>query len=131
MGILDLSAEAEIYFIDNWTETPLSSIQFPDRQFKTDGLDKYIELNFAPTLNTLIGVNGTTQGRTEYSGITIVNCYHKTKKLGLDLADKTGEFLNGVELPLNIRLGTPQYEPPLDMGNDFWMIRVTVEINQC
>jgi hypothetical protein len=127
MGLLDMSAEIEVYFIDNWSDTV---VQFPDRDFDTDSLDEYIELNFAPTQNILNGFNGTSQGRIQYNGMSLIGCYHKNKKKALELADTVGAFLNGKELPYNINIGIPQPKEAIDLGNDFWLVRVLFTVKQ-
>lgn len=136
MGLLEMSAECEYEFINNWntfTSPDVIVVQYPDRQsIGKDTLDEYIELNFIGLDDDLIGADGTTTGRVEYAGKFYVSCYHRRKKLALDLADKVTTFLRGKELPKNVNImSNAQNSPTPDLDNDFYRIDVSFDIRQC
>ena len=127
MALLEMSAECEIYFTDNWIAT---DIQLPDTDFDYSSLDSFISINFYPTVNELIGHDGTSTGRTAYYGMSSIFCYHKKKKLALKLADDVKAFFNGQSLPKDIYIGTGQDKPAIDLDNGFYEARVNFEVSQ-
>jgi len=127
MGLLELAAEPEIYFTTNWTDT---DIELPDTEFDYDGLDTYISIDFAPTVNDYTGMDGTSTGRIASYGLYSVYCYHKKLKLALDLADDIKTFFNGIELPKDIHVGIGQDKPAIDLENGFFESKVNFELKQ-
>lgn len=124
---LDITAELQLYFRDNWTETPL---KLPDFPFDDTGIDKWIAISYAPIINSIIGCNGTTTGRLNYNGLFSVYCYSELRMNTYDLADKVTAFLAGVVLPLNIRVGIAQHGQVHDLDTDLFELQVTFEIDQ-
>ena len=135
MPILEMSAEIEKEFIDNWdtfTSPDVIPINFPDRHFSSDSLTQYIALQFNALQDDVIGFNGTTSGRVEYAGVIKIACYHKTKKLCLKLADTVTDFLRGKELPLGIKIsGNSTPSSTKDLDNDFFELIVSFDVRQC
>ena len=124
--LLDMSAECEIYFQNNWTAT---SIEFPDMTLPTTSLDSYISLNFYPITNQRIGVDGTSNGRIAYHGMSQVLCYHKSKKLALKLADDIKTFFQGQQLPKDINVDIGIDYPAIQLDT-FFECKVTFRVSQ-
>jgi len=125
---LDMSAESEIYFLANWTDT---LIDLPEKALATDGLIEWIALNYLSLPSDLIGFNGTTTGRIEYTGTLYVTCYNKSKKLCLGLAGDVEDFFEGLELPLGITVGIAQYGEMQDLDNNYYGIDVSFRLTKC
>lgn len=125
--LLEQVAECEIYFIDNWTATP---IQLVDKDFDYTGLDTWISLMYYPVLNERIGFDGTTHGRVMGTGIQAVFCYHKKQKLAIKLADDVKAFFSGKELPkdIHVDIGIDNNHTTLDNG--FYEVRVNFLVTQ-
>jgi hypothetical protein len=128
MGILDIEAELETYFINNWSTTTIKIID--DKNFSYDGLTEWISLGFVPNQNKLIGFNGTTTGRQSQNGIIIVSCYHTVEKQVLALADTINEFLAGVRLPTDIWIDVGQPKQATNLDNGWWEVQVIFSVTQ-
>jgi len=127
-SLLEISAQMEIYFRDNWIITP--DIQYPDTDFNYDGLITWIALQTNPALLTQIGMDGTTTGRESLTALGTVYCYHTNMKKAIDLADDVKDFFTGVALPSDIRVNYAQYDPPQKLDNGFWEVKLNFEIVQ-
>jgi len=127
MALLDMEAECEIYFTTNWTDT---SIQLPDAPFDYSALTSWVAINFYPTVNDQIGMDGTTSGRIAHYGLSSIFCYHKKKKLALKLADDIKTFFNGQELPKDIHVDIGIDKPVVDLENGWWEAKVNFEVKQ-
>jgi hypothetical protein len=127
-SLLEISAETEIYFRDNWIITP--DIQYPDIDFDYDGLSTWIALDTAPVFLEQIGMDGTSTGREAMTALSSVFCYHTNKKLGIKLADDVKNFFTGLDLPKDIRVNYAQYNPPNKLDNGFWSVKVNFEVIQ-
>jgi hypothetical protein len=122
MGLLQLEAECEIYFKNNWT---LTDIQLPNKVFDYDNKTSWIALSFNPTINQRM-----SSDRILYNGLSSVFCYHEEKKLALKLADDVESFFNCKELPFDIRVDIAQFKPPIDLDIGFWEVKVNFEVTQ-
>lgn len=126
MALLDMAAETETYFADNWIAT---QIEYPDSTLDTTGLDTYINLNFAPVTNERIGFNGTAVGRKAHYGMSQVLCYHTNKKLAMKLADDVKTFFEGQSLPKDIYIDIGIDYAAVDLTT-FWESKITFLVTQ-
>jgi len=122
MSLLECSAEPEIYFQENWTQT---GVDYPDSNFSYDGINSYISISYSPLLNTEIG-----GCRVKREGLCSVRCYHKTRKLSLKLADDVKEFFSNVALPKHINIGIGVDIPAVDLENDWHEATVVFDLTQ-
>jgi len=106
MPLLEMSAECETYFIDNWTDT-----------------------DFFPVTNEQIGFDGTTVGRKAHYGISQVLCYNKNKKLAMKLADDVKLFFDGQELPEDIHVDIGIDHIAINLET-FWECKITFLVKQ-
>lgn len=127
MALLQMAAETEIFFKNNWTDT---TIQYQDTTFDYNGLTSWVSIKFFPTVNEKIGMDGTSSGRVASFGLCSIFCYHKKQKLSMKLADDVKAFFNGKELPLDIRVDIGQDKSTIDLDNGFYETRVNFEIAQ-
>ena len=77
----------ETLFVDNWTETP---IHFEGMDFKSDGIDRWVNLLYQPR-SGLISSYGQT---TTLNGWVHVVCWGDTPKAVEELADKIVAFMS-------------------------------------
>ena len=126
-SLLEVSAEVEIYFRDGWTDT---AIQYPDASFEYDGLSTWIAIDVNPVFNEQIGMDGTSTGRESLTAQASVFCYRRSKKLAIKLADDVKSFFSGIDLPKDIRVNYAQYNPPNELDNGFWEIKLNFDVVQ-
>ena len=126
-SLLEVTAEAEIYFLDNWTDT---EIQYPSTDFEHSDTEEWIAIDTYPLLLSCVGLDGTTKGRTMLECQTRIFCYHRVLKEAIALADDVKDFFNGVALPKDINVGLAQYSSPVDLGNGFYEVKVLFDITQ-
>ena len=124
---LEITAELQIYFMNNWTETPL---KLPDFPFDDTDIPKWISISYAPIVNDIIGCNGTTTGRLNYNGLFSVYCYAESRMDVFKLADSVSTFLNGKQLTKNIRVGIGQHNSVLDLDSNLFELKVLFEVDQ-
>ncbi len=126
-SLLEVTAESEIYFTDNWTDT---EIQYPNTDFEYVDLDTWIAIDTYPALLSCSGLNGTTTGRTMLECQTRIFCYHRKLKDAIALADDVRDFFSGVALPKDINVNVAQYSSPVDLENGFFEVKVIFDIIQ-
>lgn len=126
-SLLEISAEVEIYFKDNWVST---NIQYPDTRFNYDGLSTWIAVDVNPVFIEQIGMDGTATGRESMSTLAHIFCYHRDKKPAIKLADDVKGFFTGIDLPKDIRVNYAQYNPPNELDNGFWEVKVNFDVVQ-
>ena len=122
MSLIQMSAECEKYFLDNWSSTP---IHRQDTNFEYDSLDKWIALAFNPTINQRLGSD-----RILHNGLQSVFCYHRKRILAIKLADEVATFFKCKDLPYDIRVDIGQYGNPTDIDNGFWEVKVNFAVAQ-
>lgn len=124
---LEITAELQLYFMNNWTETPL---KLPDFPFDDTSIDKWIAISYDPVRNDIMGCNGTTTGRLNYMGLFRVYCYAERRMDCYKLADSVSTFLNGKSLPKNIEVGIAQHSSVVDLDTNLFEMKVSFTVNQ-
>lgn len=127
MSLLEINAELELYFMNNWTASPLKISDFP---FDDTGIDKWIAISYDAIQNTIMGCDGTTTGRINQSGLLRVYCYAERRMIVNQLADEVATFLNGKSLPKNIEVGIGQHSSVIDLDSNLFELKVSFEVNQ-
>ena len=129
MASQEISAQTEIYFKDNWTQTPLEYITLSEA-LDTSEMDEYISIKyFSLPLNRVIGMNGAN-GRKAYHGYLRVLCYQRDEALALGLADDVCTFFDCKQLPSDITVSIGQDEESVDMDNGWFEVELTFDIVQ-
>jgi len=123
MSALSCSAECEIYFKDNWVDTPL---HIDDVAFENDNYEKYIRLNYINDGSDLVGI----QCSRDTFGYLQVFCYHKIKKLSLGLSDDIKEFFDNIDLPKDIHSKDGQQYPTQELENGYFVTLVQFRIEK-
>lgn len=129
---LDIAAEIQIYFIQNIASLGLNitQLKIAGMPFDDNSVNEWIELSYQPIYNKLIGFNGTTTGRLNYSGLLNVYCRNEVRMNCFKMADDVSSFLNGKILPLDIRVGIGQHGQILDLESNLFEIKVSFDIEQ-
>lgn len=127
MGLLNISAKLDQYMIQNYT-TPLN-INLADVPFDDSDKDSWISVRFNPTGADLIGLDGTTQGRQELSGLYTVRCYAQYRKTSLMVADEVKELLDGLVLD-SIYLDNGIPIPPIELDGDIWETTINFRLSE-
>jgi len=123
-----ISAEAEVYFKNNWTQTALEYITLL-APLDTSTLDEYISIRYFSVLNTRAGMDAVGN-RIQTNGYLRVMVYQKKEILALGLGDDVKEFFSNKALPYDINVDMGQDYPVLDMGKGFLEIKGTFDISQ-
>lgn len=129
---LDIAAELQIYFIQNIADLGLAinQLKISGMNFDDSNVSEWIEINYSPVFNQLIGLNGTTTGRIESTGLISVYCRNEIRMNCYKMADDVSTFLNGKVLPLDIRVGIGQHNPIVDLESNLFELKVTFEVSQ-
>lgn len=125
-SLIDCKAELVIFTQNNWVSTPY---KLPDFPFDDNGVDKWIEVAFAPIDNQIIGY-GDGVGRINYKGNFIVWCRAERLDNCYILADEVVSVFANKSLPLNIEIGIPQFSPIRDLESELYELKVSFEVNQ-
>jgi len=130
MASQEISAETEIFFKDNWTQTPLEYITLSE-PLDTSDMDEYISIKyFSLPTNRVIGLDGGN-GRKTSQGYLRVMCYQRSEIKALGLADDVCTFFDCKQLPKDISVGIGQDEAVIDMTNNWYEVKLTYDITQC
>ena len=125
MSALQRTAEVEIYFKENWTDTP---IHIPDSYppFENNNFEKYIMLDVINDGSHLVGYNTPEYGYS-YAKVT---CYHKVKKLSIKLSDDVKTFFDNKELPQDIHVKDGQQYPTARLENGYFCTVIQFRVKQ-
>lgn len=117
MSLLNISAKLDQYVIQNYSN-PLN-VNMADVPFDDSNKDTWISIRFNPTGANLIGLDGTSQGRQELSGLYTVRCYANYRKTSLSIADEVKLLLDGLQIDsLYLENGEPT--PPIELDGNIW-----------
>lgn len=123
MSLIEVVAETEKYFIDNWTNTPLR-LEGTSYEFNGAITDEYIEVRYVPSSNE------TIMDRKLSYGILQVYCYHKIKNQAVIIADEVKDFIGDTYLPQSVRVQHGQDVMLQELDTGFWLSVVHFEVQQ-
>lgn len=123
MSLIEIVAETEKYFIDNWTNTPLR-LEGTSFEFNGSITDEYIEVRYVPSSNE------TIMDRKLSYGILQVYCYHKIKNQAVIIADEVKDFIGDTYLPQSVRVQHGQDVMLQELDTGFWLSVVHFEVQQ-
>lgn len=123
MSLIQLVAETQTYFIDNWTDTPLKIDDVPN-PFNGAINDEYIEVKYVPEDNKCL------MGRVTSFGTLQVQCYNKSKIKAVLLADKVKDFISEKDLPQRIRVNYGDDVMITELDNNYWLVVLHFPVSQ-
>lgn len=123
MSLIQIIAEIEKYFIDNWTNTPFR-LHGTNYKFGGDITNEYIEVRYVPNNNEDV------TGRQLAYGILQVYCHHKVKNQAVIIADEVKEFIGNRYLPQSVRIMHGNDVMIQELDNDFFLSVVHFDVQQ-
>lgn len=127
MGLLNISAKLDQYVIQNYSSP--ANVNMADVPFDDSNKDTWISVRFNPTGANLIGLDGTSQGRQELSGLYTVRCYANYRKTSLSIADEVKALLDGLVLD-SIYLDNGIPIPPIELDGDIWETTINFRLSE-
>lgn len=123
-SMLERTAECEIFFKDNWTQTPIY-IEGDTPLLDTSNLQTYISLQYANVDNKQIGL-----GRNAGYGVYTILCYHNIKKLSVGLSDDVNNFFSCQDLPKDIHTTIGIQKETQTLENGLFVSPIEFDIRQ-